>query len=51
MSPFFLSFVMCIAMSGLGGLITVLINALSPPFRGSPRATALTFKSLRNDQD
>jgi hypothetical protein len=30
-----LSFVMCVAMSILGGLITVLINAFSPPFTGS----------------
>jgi hypothetical protein len=30
-----LSFVMCIAMSILGGLITVLINSFPPPFRGS----------------
>jgi hypothetical protein len=30
-----LSFVMCIAMSILGGLITVLINSFPSPFRGS----------------
>jgi hypothetical protein len=46
-----LSFVMCIAMSVLGGLITVLINTLSPPQGSSSPSPERLFKLalLRRD--